>query len=487
MAMSLGLNLRTDNQFWINHSELRTNDNPDYGVSFDPTTRAPSKVLPASYFWGTDRNFDKSSTSITSIVNALRVSPGSELRTQVRIADYDRSYWAKTPSLTTPPDALGGSGGNQTRTSNYKTVTVQSDYFTKFSAFGMDHQLLSGIEYLNEDSSRKSLQNLGTILAPDFRPFEAALSGNPAKFTSDSYAIYAQDTVEFVSRWKATLGIRRDQMDATYNSVTSPRLTYAENSFRAAISFHPIDDTHFYLAWSDSFSPTADLYQLTVTPLPPERSNVTELGGKWLLLDGDLALRVAIYQASKAWERNADLEATAAILTKKRRTNGFELEAAGRITEHWEVFAGAALMNARIIEVARNINPNTGLLTEANPEFAGKRARNTPPYTMNIWTSYQLSGNWKIGGGVEAKGDRQAVNPSSSGPTPTLNGIYQPNTAPAFTRWDAMLAYEQNNWTIRLNVKNLLDKVYYDAVYDNGGFTVPGTRRSATVTATYKF
>jgi catecholate siderophore receptor len=487
MAMSLGLNLRTDNQFWINHSELRTNDNPDYGVSFDPTTRAPSKVLPASYFWGTDRNFDKSSTSITSIVNALRVSPGSELRTQVRIADYDRSYWAKTPSLTTPPDALGGSGGNQTRTSNYKTVTVQSDYFTKFSAFGMDHQLLSGIEYLNEDSSRKSLQNLGTILAPDFRPFEAALSGNPAKFTSDSYAIYAQDTVEFVSRWKATLGIRRDQMDATYNSVTSPRLTYAENSFRAAISFHPIDDTHFYLAWSDSFSPTADLYQLTVTPLPPERSNVTELGGKWLLLDGDLALRVAIYQASKAWERNADLEATAAILTKKRRTNGFELEAAGRITEHWEVFAGAALMNARIIEVARNINPNTGLLTEANPEFAGKRARNTPPYTMNIWTSYQLSGNWKIGGGVEAKGDRQAVNPSSSGPTPTLNGIYQPNTAPAFTRWDAMLAYEQNNWTIRLNVKNLLDKVYYDAVYDNGGFTVPGTRRSSTVTATYKF
>ena len=58
---------------------------------------------------------------------------------------------------------------------------------------------------------------------------------------------------------------------------------------------------------------------------------------------------------------------------------------------------------------------------------------------------------------------------------PTLDGAYYPNTAPAYARWDAMVAYEQKNWTLRLNVKNLFDKLYYDAVYDNGGFTVPGT------------
>ena len=487
IALSLALNLRTDSQFWINHSELKTNDNPDYGVSFDPTTRRPGQVLPASYFWGTDRSFDKSSTRITSIANALRVSPNSELRTQVRIADYDRSYWAKTPNLTLPPDALGAAGGNQTRTSNYKTLTAQSDFLRKFGALGMDHQLIAGVEYLHEDASRKALQNFGTSAAPDFRPYEAAIAGNPSEFNSDSYAIYVQDTVEFVPQWKATLGVRRDQMDARYSSLTSPRLAYGENSLRAAISFHPSDDTHFYLAWSDSFSPTADLYQLTLTPLPPERSDVTELGAKWLLLDGDLALRTALYQANKVWERNADLEASAAILTKKRRTNGLELEVAGRITRAWEVFTGVAVMDARILEVAQNVNPATGVVSEANPEFAGKRARNTPPYTFNLWTSYQLNSAWKIGGGVEAKGARQAVNPSSTGPVPTLNGVYYPNTAPAFMRCDAMLAYEQNNWTIRLNIKNLLDKIYYDAVYDNGGFTVPGPRRSTTVTAAYKF
>ena len=59
-----------------------------------------------------------------------------------------------------------------------------------------------------------------------------------------------------------------------------------------------------------------------MTPQPPERSDVVELGAKWLLLDGDLALRAALYQATKDWERNGDLESTAAILTKKRRTSG---------------------------------------------------------------------------------------------------------------------------------------------------------------------
>jgi catecholate siderophore receptor len=50
-----------------------------------------------------------------------------------------------------------------------------------------------------------------------------------------------------------------------------------------------------------------------------------------------------------------------------------------------------------------------------------------------------------------------------------------------------MLAYEINQWKVQLNIKNLLDTLYFDSVYDNGGFTVPGTRRTATVSAEYRF
>jgi catecholate siderophore receptor len=368
-------------------------------------------------------------------------------------------------------------------------VTLQSDYNTRFQAFGMKHEAIAGIEYLYENSYRDALRNQGGTTAarpPFYLPYLRA-DGAAVSFNSDSYAIYAQDTVEFIPRWKATVGLRRDQMDAKYSSATSPKLSYGESSYRAALSFHPAEDTHYYLGWSDSFSPTADLYQLTVRPQPAERSEVTELGAKWLLFEGDLALRAALYQATKHWERNGDLESTAAILTRKRRTKGIELEAAGRVGERWEIFSGLALMDARILQQAENINATTGAVTVADGRYVGQPARNTPPWTINLWATYKLTPQWKLGGGVEAKAHRYAFSPSGAFPTVTGGTTFAPNTAPAYARWDAMASYEAKDWTLRLNVKNLFDRLYWDAVYDNGGFAIPGPRRTIILTGEFKF
>ena len=485
-AISLALNQSNHHKIWLNHYYLRTRDNPDYGVSFNTATRLPGTLLPASTFFGTRITFDNSDTSMSTAVHEWKIDKDTQLRTQLRFADYDRSYWAKTPNVSTAPNAVGGVGGNQTRMAYYNTTTLQSDFSKKFQAMGMQHQLLSGIEYLKEESSRKTLFNFGNLSNPDFRSFQGA-NVNATAFDGNSYAVYAQDTVEFIPKWKATMGARRDELNAKYSNATSPKLQFGEWSYRSALSYHATDESHYYVAWSDSFSPTADLYQLTVTPQPPERSDTIELGAKYILFDGDLTLRAALYRATKYWERNTDLEATASILTNKRRTDGIELEAAGRINKNWEVFAGLSIMDARILEVAQNINPTTGAITTGNAAYIGQRARNTPRYTMNLWTTYKLDEHWKLGGGVEAKGDRQAFNPSSSAATPTLNGGYHPNTAPAYARVDAIASYEQAKWALKLNVKNVLDKLYYDGLYDNGSFTVPGVRRTFILTAELKY
>lgn len=496
LAVSLGLGLNTANEVILSHVRTTTDDKPDYGVSFDATTRKPQKKFNVDTYWGSDRNFDDSTTEVTTATYTHRFSPQSEWRTQLRYADYERSYWARTPSATIAPNAQGliGFGANQgpTRVMDYETLNLQTDFNNKFELAGMKHEFLLGAEYFREDSYRHSLQNMGGTSSanpPYYRPYKANRAGTPVEFDSDSYAAYVQDTVEFIPKWKATLGARRDEMDATYSSATSPSLKYGEWSTRAALSFHPTDESHYYLAFSDSFSPTADLYQLTVAPLPPERSEVTELGAKWMFFEGDLALRAALYRADKDWERNTDLESTAAVLTKKRRTDGLELEAAGRITDKWEVFSGLALMDSHILEVAENVNATTGVITKANPGYEGQRSRNTPTYTFNLWTTYKLPYGWKVGGGVEAKGERYGYNPSGAGAIPTLPGStrFHPNTAPSYERWDAMVAYEQKKWALRLNVQNVFDTVYYDAIYDNGGFTVPGTRRKGIFTAEYKF
>lgn len=496
LALSLGLGINTNDELILSHVRTTTDDKPDYGVSFDAATRKPQKNFPVDTYWGIDRNFDESETDVTTATYTHRFSHKSEWRTQLRYADYERSYWARTPSATVAPGTTGlnlpSANAGPTRVMDYETLALQTDFNNKFDLLGMKHEFLVGAEYFKEDSYRHSLRNFGGTTAanpPLFLPYKANTTGNPVEFDSDSYAGYVQDTVEFIPKWKATLGARRDEMDATYSSLTSPSLKYGEWSTRAALSFHPAEETHYYLAFSDSFSPTADLYQLTVSPLPPERSKVMEVGAKWMFFEGDLALRAALYRADKEWERNTDLESTASVLTRKRRTDGLELEVAGRISDKWEVFSGIALMNSRILKVAENVNATTGVITAANPGYEGQRSRNTPPFTFNLWSTYQLPYGWKVGGGVEAKGERYGYNPSGAGAVPTLpgNAEFHPNTAPAYARVDAMVAYEQKNWGARLNVQNLFDKVYYDAIYDNGGFTVPGTRRKGILTVEYKF
>jgi catecholate siderophore receptor len=274
------------------------------------------------------------------------------------------------------------------------------------------------------------------------------------------------------------LGVRRDHMKSDYlrynNTLGGNEefdLKFSETSYRTGLSWQPNEAAHYYVTYSDAFSPTADLYQLSNPTEHPESSETLEVGAKWLFFDGDLALRTAVYTAEKNWERNTDLESTASILTKKRRTNGLEIEAAGRVTDNWEVFAGLALMDAYIVDAAPG----------ADPRFEGERARNTPPVTANFWTTYKFLGNWKVGGGFEAKGERYGYVPSAA-TGPFTNGAFNPNSIPGFVRWDAMVSYEQKRYAVRLNVKNLFDKEYYDALYDNGGLVVPGNRRIAILT-----
>ncbi|WP_425325805.1 TonB-dependent receptor [Methylovorus glucosotrophus] len=490
IAVSFGAGIGTDNELFLNHVYTQTRDVPDYGINFvngRPINRAVAGgTINDSTFYGGNKNFDNSDTRISTAIFTHKFNDDTQIRTQLRHADYERAYWAKTPSATLLPTDTLGVGGNVTRKMDYETLTLQSDFITKFNLAGMKHQFLTGIEYLKEDSYRQALRNLGTTANPYYT--SSQVTGAATKFKADNYALYVQDSIEFIPKWEVLLGVRRDEMRADYSSATSPSLSYGENSYRTGLSWHQNDATHYYLSWSDSFSPTADLYQLTVTPLPPERSKTAELGGKWLFLDGDLSFRTAIYRTTKDWERSTDLESTASVLTKKRRTDGIEFEVAGRVTDNWEVFSGLAFMDAKILEVAENVNANTGVITSADPRFKGQRARNTPPVTFNMWTTYTFAENWKVGGGFEAKGERYGYNPSTTNASAIFpNGEFTPNKLPGYTRWDAMVAYEQPKWAVRLNVKNLFDKEYYDAIYDNGGFSVPGNRRQAILTTELKF
>ncbi|WP_412479414.1 TonB-dependent receptor [Azonexus sp. IMCC34839] len=475
IAPSIAFGLGTNHEIVLSHLWLQTNDRPDYGVPFNSVSKKPESTYAKNKdYWGVSGQFDESQTNVSTLSYLYKISPDTQWRTVARAANYHRSYWAGAPQGGAPGVSGGGAKTREFDTDNF---ALQSDFSTAFTLAGMRHELLTGVEYFKEDSKRWALQNLGTSSRPVYKSGHYT-STAPSTYNGDTYSAYVQDTVEFVPDWKLTAGIRRDEMRSQISAASGSTVTnlngdFSENSYRTGLSWQPSAAQHYYLGWSDSFSPTADLYQLSGNIYPAERSKVTEIGSKWLLLDGALAFRVALYHAVKDWERNTDLDVgiNNSLLTKKRESNGLELEVAGRLTDKWEVFSGLSLIDAEI----REVSPSNG-----NANFVGKMPRNTPKQTFNLWSTYQLPFGFKVGGGMEFKSKRY-------GGAPTGTGAFNPNWVPSYTRWDAMVAYEQPKYALKFNIQNVFDKLYYDAIYDNGGFTYVGQARRFILSAEYKF
>jgi catecholate siderophore receptor len=489
-APTLTWGIGTSNQITLSHYYLKTNNVPDYGIGFNTTTRLPIDVS-AKQFSGTTADYEDNVTNMTTIAQEYTFDANTKLNTKFRKSNYTRALWSNKGRSSYPYTTLSLAGP---RGAEEDTYALQSDFSKKFATGGLKHELLMGIEYLKENLERWSFDRTGNGLCggsgstagntntvsgyslacdPYLYGYGNQVKTNIFTYKGDSYAVYVQDMVEFMPGWKILGGVRQDWLKANYSIPA--QVNFSEKSYRSGLTYQPNEMTTYYLAWNDSFNATADLYQLSAgTGYPAERSSTTEVGAKWDLYDGDLSVRTALYRATKEWERNTDLESSGSINSKKRHTDGIEFEFAGRINAAWEIFGGVALMDAKIDE--RGYSGTT----RHNIAIEGMTPRNTPKYTYNLWTTYRIDPQLKVGGGATAVGRRIIYGLNSS--TPSVNNV------PSYVRFDAMAQYDiKNEYTIKLNIQNLMNKTIYESAYENGGFVVPGTKRAFQLTGTYKF
>ncbi len=527
-APTITFGLNTDNEFSLSHMFMKTHITPDYGVPFDTATKRPAEVGKHN-FYGFEDDYEDNRVNISTAAYTHKFNKDTQLRSVLRHADYLRDNWAIAPggyNTTSGPDATV-SRGVKSVGAKEKTDSWQNDFTTKFEALGLKHEVLLGSEYLGEEQTRwghntgavaladsvanglpgapangatatgsngvsyqyNSSQSRWNVVYPTANTYDPSATlpdayksfyGNKERINTGGYkgrtwAVYGQDTIEFIPDWKVMGGFRKDWLNMDYlnaSLVKTSELSFNEMSYRAGLSYQPSKNQHYYLAWNESFSPTADLYSFS-NQYPPETSETIELGAKWELFEGDLSLRTSLYRTIKEWERNTDVlsASTNAILSKKRHTDGIELEAAGRVTKDWDIFAGATLMDPEIDEVASG---KSDIVVGENPP-------NSTDYTFNLWTTYHLGNGWKIGGGAEGKGDRAVFGYPNTGTT-----SFNPNTAPAYVRYDGMISHSTKTYNLQLNIKNLFNTTYYDAAYINGGFAIPGTGRTFQVTWDYK-
>ncbi len=501
-APTITFGLNTDNEFSLSHYYLKTHITPDFGVPFDSKTKRPPAELGKHVFYGFDDDYEDNEVNFSTAMYTHKFSKDSQLRSIFRHAEYERYNWSTAPggyNTMAGPD-FTVTRSTKTQGADESTDTWQNDLTAKVNTFGLNHDILIGTEVLLEEQKRfrSAGSNAGNPVADAFDPNPSDTPANPlygkkstdvsSGYDGKSYALYMQDTLELTKDWKIMGGVRKDwlSMDSftrsTLDVVVPTHLSYNQMSYRAGLSYQPSRNSHYYFSWNESFSPTADLYSFS-SALPPETSETFELGAKWDLFDGDISLRASLYKTIKHWERETDVLSAAAnpIRTKKRHTDGLELEAAGRITDDWDIFAGVALMDPEIDEVAPSYVNASGTTVAAKSNiYVGKRPPNATDYTFNLWSTYKLGNGWKIGGGAEGKGDRAGYGYSATATT------FDPNTAPAYVRFDGMLSHSTKTYNLQLNVKNLFNTTYYDAIYINGPFVVPGTGRTFQVTWDYK-
>jgi len=245
-------------------------------------------------------------------------------------------------------------------------------------------------------------------------------------------------------------------------------------SQRLGFLFQPNEAASFHASYGTSFNVSGDTYQFAVqgpsakdANTPPEKSRNFEIGAKLNLLDQRLSFNPSIFYSEKYNERNTDPDsaATQQLLSGKRHAAGVDLDIAGKVTKDWEAYFSYTWIPDAKIDKS---NVSTG-----NAPRQGDRPGLTPKHSASLWSTYQLTPQWRIGAGLNHRGSQ----------TPATSRVVK---APDFTTADLMVEYTIDwRMSVRLNVNNVTDELYADGLYT--GFYTPGAARNAQLSLKVTF
>jgi catecholate siderophore receptor len=514
LAPSLKLGIGTPTEITLSALLQHNHDMPDYGVS--PLNGQPVSVDRKTYFGYTS---DRTVQDVLALgANIQHRLPGdSQLRNQtqynqVRVDAVETAsqglgtvgtngFAALVPAATStlPLDQLSVRLQSHDRVIRDRSLFNQTEFSARAGTGSWQHDLLAGLEigrdtYRNQAYYRNGSCNgvamnpaTGTsgyvgcepLVDPVYTASPAnapSRAGNLATAWGNTTAAYLSDTASVSPNFKLVGGLRQDRFQAhianSINSATTPASTAFPQldqtvnftSVRAGSLWQPGPWQSYYLSYSTSFNPS--LEQLTSTtglsqPLPPEKNRAYEAGGKWDLAAGLLSVDAALFQITQSNSRSQNTDNTYTA-TGTIRVNGLRTGASGQLAHGWKLFAGWSLLDAEIVN---------GIAVGTQ----GKVPANTARQSATLWTTFDLAPHWQLGGGSVAQSSRYLNNTDLV----RVGG---------YARWDGMLAYVQPSYDIRLNVFNLANKAYYDAlIQSDGGRAVPGSGRSAMLGLSVRF
>ncbi len=488
VAPSLAFGLGTPTRLTLSYFHLQQDNMPDYGIPFVPVGNANpilaqygDQVAPVDYsnFYGNiNRDYEKIQTDLGTAILEHDFNDSYSLRNLFRMGMTSRDS-----VITAPRFAAGGTGlvVNRQFQSRDQVDTVlanQTDFTSRFETGQVDHTLVTGLELAVESSENYARTAPAAPPTDIFNPnpddpFAGPITRTGAVNKADAMTVslYAFDTMKLGEQWQLNGGLRFDHFVVKYRQTAvggavTPFDNYDDTiSWRSSLVYKPRANGSVYFGYGTSFNPSAEGLTLGAgagnsANVDAEKNQTFELGTKWNFFHERLSVSSAIFRTDKTNARTTDPVTGDIVIDGEQYVQGFELGAAGRITDDWQVFAGYTYMVSEITA--------SGTATDVGNELP-----NTPEQSFNLWTTYQLPWGIELGGGAQFVDTRYSSNAN----TRQVEG---------YVLYDMMIGYRINkNFDVRLNIYNLADSTYIDRV--GGGHVIPGAGRSAVLTASFKF
>lgn len=352
---------------------------------------------------------------------------------------------------------------------------VQLNLTGYFTALGLEHTLLTGVEY--EDYHYQSIirRSSGALTAYPIDLFDPVL-GQPRPAltrttTNDdenlqTWAAFVQDQIALTERLKALAGVRFERFEHDYRNhlPASRSWSAADNAAtpRVGLIYDLSASLAAYVNAARSFKPNSGASRQG-DGFDPEQGKSYEMGLKWESPDRQLSVEAAVYHIVKQNVLTLDpLDSTFSVAAGEVRSRGFDLNVAGNITPEWRMIGGYAFVDAEV--------------TKDNTLKTGTRLANIPRNSFSLLNVYEFQDGAAKGLGL---GMGLKYVDERAGQTSATSYAMQDYAVVD------LLGFYKVNEHVRLNLdlKNLFNEEYEEGAFNL--YAYPGAPRTVQLGVAY--
>ncbi|MFC4309125.1 TonB-dependent siderophore receptor [Steroidobacter flavus] len=313
-------------------------------------------------------------------------------------------------------------------------------------------------------------------------------------------AQYFKASVEFTSSLSATVGLNRSSSDSRtwINYPAIPQFGLVEerndrsvNRFNQnvpipyyALTYEIAPWVTTHLSYTDIYSSSTVLRDRNQKALDPTHSDQWELGFKFSLRGGRLTAGISSYLISERGFYSLDESVEPRSFPdgggccfffndQEKQSRGYDVEVVGEVLDGLQLTASYTFSH---LENKTGYNTETGQTFNTRP----------PNQLFKLWTTYAPPSleKWSFGFGANGQSKYYTkgsiptdTNPITGAPIPPY--IPYEFTVKPYVILDGSLEYQlTEKFAVRLNIDNLLDKTYWEAIGGVGSGNLYGAPRS---------